>query len=179
MFCAGAGSWHFTDSWESKWGQERGKSSSAYNTRSQGLRPPSLPPIRVSLLLSLARLISVFVLAGFPWWLRGLRIHLQCKRHGRHGFNPWIRKILWRKQWQPTPVVLPGEFHGKRSLGGFIQSMGSQRVRHSWVTERAHTLSHNSGGQGMYLIMSLILPTKVSTSLDTGVNEKQTVTARI
>ena len=94
----------------------------------------------------------------------------------RHG---WIRKILWRKQWQPTPVVLPGEFHGKRSLGGFIQSMGSQRVRHSWVTERAHTLSHNSGGQGMYLIMSLILPAKVSTSLDTGVNEKQTVTARI
>ena len=47
------------------------------------------------------------------------------------------------------------------------------------MTERAHTLSHNSGGQGMYLIMSLILPAKVSTSLDTGVNEKQTVTARI
>ena len=31
-------------------------------------------------------------------------------------FNPWIRKILWRRAWQPTPVFLPGKFHGQRSL---------------------------------------------------------------
>ena len=30
----------------------------------------------------------------------------------RHGFNPWVGKIPWRKRWQPTPVFLPGESHG-------------------------------------------------------------------
>ena len=34
-------------------------------------------------------------------------------------FNPWIRKILWRRAWQPTPVFLPGKFHGQRSLAGY------------------------------------------------------------
>ena len=33
------------------------------------------------------------------------------------GFNPWVRKIPCRRKWQPTPVFLPGEFHGQRSLG--------------------------------------------------------------
>ena len=31
-------------------------------------------------------------------------------------FNPWIRKIPWRREWQPTPVFLPGKFYGQRSL---------------------------------------------------------------
>ena len=34
----------------------------------------------------------------------------QCRRHKRHGFNPWVRKIPWRK-WQPTPTFVPGESH--------------------------------------------------------------------
>ena len=32
---------------------------------------------------------------------------------------PWVRKILWRKKWQPTLVFLPGELHGQRSLVGY------------------------------------------------------------
>ena len=31
-------------------------------------------------------------------------------------FDPWVRKIPSRKEWLPTPVFLPGEFHGQRSL---------------------------------------------------------------
>ena len=31
-------------------------------------------------------------------------------------FNPWVRKIPWRREWPPTPVFLPDEFHGQRSL---------------------------------------------------------------
>ena len=38
---------------------------------------------------------------------------------GRPGFNPWVRKILWRRKWQPTPVPLPGKSHGWRSLVGY------------------------------------------------------------
>ena len=57
----------------------------------------------------------------------------------RCGFNPWVRKILWRRAWQPTPVFLPGESHGQRSLAGYIQSMGLQRVR----SDLAHTHMNN------------------------------------
>ena len=33
----------------------------------------------------------------------------QCRRHKRCGVNPWVRKIPWRRAWQPTPVFLSGE----------------------------------------------------------------------
>ena len=41
----------------------------------------------------------------------------QCRRK-RHRFDPWVRKIPWRRGWQPTPIFLPGESHGQRSLAG-------------------------------------------------------------
>jgi len=31
-------------------------------------------------------------------------------------FDPWVRKFPWRRKWQSTPVILPGEFHEQRSL---------------------------------------------------------------
>ena len=34
-------------------------------------------------------------------------------------FNPWVRKIPWRREWLPTPVFLPEEFHGQRNLAGY------------------------------------------------------------
>ena len=34
-------------------------------------------------------------------------------------FDPWVRKISWRRKWQPTPVFLPGKFHGQRNLEGY------------------------------------------------------------
>ena len=34
-------------------------------------------------------------------------------------FIPWVRKIPWRRAWQLTPVLLPGESHGQRSLAGY------------------------------------------------------------
>ena len=42
-------------------------------------------------------------------------LYPQC---GRPRFDPWVGKIPWRRKWQPTPVFLPGEFHGWRSLVG-------------------------------------------------------------
>ena len=35
------------------------------------------------------------------------------------GFDPWVRKIPWGRKWLPTPVFLPGESHGPRSLAGY------------------------------------------------------------
>ena len=42
----------------------------------------------------------------------------QYRRYKRCRFDPWVGKIPWRRAWQPTPVFLPGESHGQRSLGG-------------------------------------------------------------
>ena len=51
---------------------------------------------------------------------------LQCSRHG---FDPWFRKIPWRKIWQPTPVFLPGESPWTEEPGE-LQSMGLKRDRY-------------------------------------------------
>jgi len=52
----------------------------------------------------------------------------QCRRHKRCGFNPWVRKRAWRRGGQPTPVFLPGEFHGQRVLATTVY-----RVTESWT----------------------------------------------
>ena len=47
-------------------------------------------------------------------------------------FNPWVGKIPYRRQWQPTPVFLPGEFHGQRAWWATVH--GVAKSRHDWVT---------------------------------------------
>ena len=47
------------------------------------------------------------------------RICLQCRRYRRLRFNPWVGKIPWRREWQPTLVFLPGESHGQSGLAGY------------------------------------------------------------
>ena len=60
----------------------------------------------------------------------------QCRRRKRHRFNPWVRKIPWRRAQQPMPVFLPGESHGQRSL----ESYSPQGCKESDTTEAAqHT----------------------------------------
>ena len=46
-------------------------------------------------------------------WLSGKESASQSRRHR---LDPWVRKIPWSRKWQPTPVFLPGKFHGQRSL---------------------------------------------------------------
>ena len=56
---------------------------------------------------------------------------LQCRRPG---FDPWAGKIPWRRAWQLTPVFLPGDSHGQRSLAGYSQ----WGRKESDSTERLH-----------------------------------------
>ena len=65
--------------------------------------------------------ISWFIIPtlGFPGGAISKEPPCQCRRHRRHRFNPWIRKIPWRRKWQLTPVFLPGESVGQRSLAGY------------------------------------------------------------
>jgi len=71
------------------------------------------------------------VLLGFPGGTSGKEPTCQCRKHKRHGFDPWVRKIPWRRAWQPTPVFLPKESHGQRGLAGY----SPQGCKESDVTE--------------------------------------------
>ena len=73
---------------------------------------------------------------GLPLWLRSYRICLQDRRPGS---SPWVGKIPWRREWPPTPLFLPGEFHGQRSLAG-CNPQGRKELD---ITERLiHTHTH-------------------------------------
>ena len=56
---------------------------------------------------------------GFPGGTSGKEPACQCRGHKRCEFNPWAGKIPWRRAWEPTPVFLPEESHGQRSLAGY------------------------------------------------------------
>ena len=60
-----------------------------------------------------SRFATVFSVLGSKEFICQYRIH------GRLSFSPWVGKIPWRREWQPTPVFLLGESHGQRSLAGF------------------------------------------------------------
>ena len=51
---------------------------------------------------------GIYINKGFPL-AQQERICLQCRIRRRCGFIPWVRKIPWRRAWQPTPIFLPGE----------------------------------------------------------------------
>ena len=69
---------------------------------------------RVATVLSVTLLVTPPP-SGFPGGPVG-KESVQC---GRPRFDPWIGKIPWGRKWQPTPVFLPGEFHGQRNLVGY------------------------------------------------------------
>ena len=55
-------------------------------------------------------------------------------------FDPWVRKAPWRRKWQPTPIFLPGESHGQRSLVGYSpwghkESDTTERTAHKSLLE--------------------------------------------
>ena len=57
----------------------------------------------------------------FIWsyaWLSGKESTCQCRNHRRPRLDPWVRKIPWRRKWQPAPVFLPGKSYGQRTLAG-------------------------------------------------------------
>ena len=57
------------------------------------------------------------IIQGNKMFFRKLSgICLPCQRYR---FDPWVTKIPWKRKWLPTPVFLPGESHGQRSLAGY------------------------------------------------------------
>ena len=62
---------------------------------------------------------SLFVFYSQHWlpgWLSGEESICQCRNLKRCRFNPWVRKIPWKRKWQPASVFLPGKPYGQSSL---------------------------------------------------------------
>ena len=57
-----------------------------------------------------------------------------CLQCGRPGLDPWAGKIVWRRKWQPTPVLLPGKSHGERSLVAAVHGVAKSQTRLSDFT---------------------------------------------
>ena len=81
-------------------------------------------PTTVDCLLFVCLMIQFMIsqlctLLGFTGGASGKEPTCQCRRSIKHGFNPQVGKAPWRRAWQPTPVFLPGESHGQRSLAGY------------------------------------------------------------
>ena len=57
--------------------------------------------------------------SGFPGGASGKEPAWQCKRLKRHGFDPWVGKIPWRRAGQSCPVFLSGESLGQSSLASY------------------------------------------------------------
>ena len=80
------------------------------------------------------------LLSGLPRWFSGQESVCQCRRPRRCGFSPWFVKIPWRRNWQPTPVFLPGKSHEQRSLMGY-HPWGQKELD---MTQRRSTHTHLS-----------------------------------
>ena len=78
---------------------------------------------------------------GFPGDASGKESFYQCRRLRRSAFDPWFRKIPWRRERQPTPV-LPKKSHGQRSQVGYSpwgrkeSDVIEQLIKHKAVCSR-------------------------------------------
>ena len=75
--------------------------------------------------------IPFLLLWGFPG---GSAVKASAWKAGDPGSIPGLGRFPWRRKWQPTPVLLPGESHGQRSLVGY----SSWGRKESDMTERLH-----------------------------------------
>ena len=81
----------------------------------------------------------------------------QFRRCKRCRFDPWVRKIPWRRKWLPTPVFLPGKSHWQRSLMGCSPWDHKELGTNEWLTLSLGTLVHHLLSMKTFWIKSLFL----------------------
>ena len=59
--------------------------------------------------------------------------------HKKHGFDPWVGKIPWRRAWQPTPVFFPGESTGRGASRVTVHGVTESRTRLKRLTTRSQS----------------------------------------
>ena len=105
---------------------------------------------------------------GIPWWLNGKEPLCQRRRCKKHGLDPWIGKIPWRREWPLMPVFLSGEFHGQKSLMVYIPWVAKSQTQQSMSTmttkrwKQADKLV-GSNNNTCFSFFPFVTPTSVST----------------
>ena len=79
-------------------------------------------------------LLNIFWINWLPRWFSSKESACQSWRHRRCRFSPWVRKIPWRRKWQPSAVFLPGESHGQRILAGYRPWDQKESNTTEWLT---------------------------------------------
>ena len=97
-----------------------------------------------------------YYVLGFPGSASGKESVCHCRRLKRHRFDPWVRKIPWRRSWLSSPIFLPGEFPWTGEPGG-LQSKGLQRVRHDWSNLARTHICKDSDPTESWILFSLCL----------------------
>ena len=89
-----------------------------------------------SLLLSLSKflfhmyvLIHIMFYYRLPRWLSGKEFTCQCKSRKICRFDPWVRKILWRRRWQPTPIFCWGNPMDRGAWQGAVHGVAKSQTR--------------------------------------------------
>ena len=90
----------------------------------------------------------------------------QWRRHKRHWFDPCVRKIPWSRGQQPTPVFLPGKFHGQRSLARYspwgCEESGMTECVHVHTHKHTHWIVacelHANGASILFIFISPTVP---------------------
>ena len=93
-----------------------------------------------SVLLGIVFLVTM-ACWGFLRGTNGEEHTCQCRRHKTCGFDLWVGKIAWRRAWQPTPVFLPGESHGQRTLVGYSPKSHKTQTLLKWLSTHMHELT--------------------------------------
>ena len=65
--------------------------------------------------------------------------------------DPWVKQISWSRKWQPTPVFLPGESHGQRSLVGFSPWASKESDMTEQLRTHAPEVGRGEGGVSLKL----------------------------
>ena len=74
---------------------------------------------------------------GFPDGVSGKEPTCQFRRHG---FDPWVEKIPWKRAWQPTLVFLPGESLDRGAWRATVHRVAKSKTRLKWLSSHAQVL---------------------------------------
>ena len=91
---------------------------------------------------NLKKIYTYIYIYGLPRWLSGKESACQSRRWG---FNPWVRKILWKRPWQLTPVFLPGKSMDRGAwwvtIHGVTKELDTtEQLNNNWIVTKCHKL---------------------------------------